>query len=58
MAFYLEPLEHRKCQKCGKPATQELKTSGTVSYGYFCAGCGRREVVARNKRMEEFRKHS
>lgn len=43
--YYLSELP--KC-RCGKVAAVELKTSGTVSYGYFCKSCGRKEVKERN----------
>lgn len=47
MAFYLSPLPAYKC-RCGKKATHALKTSGTVTYAYYCRRCGEREVKFRN----------
>lgn len=47
MAYYLENCE-RSCSTCKKRATVALKTSGTVTYGYYCRRCGEREVKRRN----------
>lgn len=49
MAYYLQDYTPDRCQGCGRPATVELKTSGTTSYGYWCKRCGQREVTRRNK---------
>jgi hypothetical protein len=33
---------------CGKPATHELKTSGTASYGFYCEKHAKEEAQRRN----------
>jgi predicted SprT family Zn-dependent metalloprotease len=53
MAYYIEKLPDRRC-RCGRRASVALKSSGTVTYGYYCQRCGDREARTRNaeERME------
>lgn len=52
MAFYSVPYSPERCRTCRKPATVEVMTSGTMSYGYFCKRCGDARVKSGNEYLE------
>lgn len=58
MAFYSVPYSPERCRSCRKPATVEVMTSGTMSYGYFCKRCGDKRVKDGNEYLERQRDHA
>jgi len=58
MAFFCVPYSPARCQTCRRPAAVEVKTSGTMSHGYFCKACGRRRVDAGNEHLKMVRAFS